>query len=273
MKENRALVSIIMGVYNGETFLREAMDSILAQTYQNWELIVCNDGSADDTGALLKEYASKDPRVRVITHKVNKGLASSLNDCLEYVRGEYIARMDCDDKSVPNRLERQVDYLDSHRDCDLVGTFMQAFSGGELLHVIETKEIPTKYDLPKGAPFAHATIMVRTSVMKALGGYCVSRHTVRTEDVDLWYRFFAKGYRGVNIPEVLYLVRMDSAAYQRRKLKYMLNASYIIWYGCDMVDLPAWYKIFCLKPILSWLFPAKIKIALRKILVHKEWKS
>ena len=88
-----------MGVYNGETFLREAVDSIFAQTYQNWELIVCNDGSTDGTGVLLKEYASKDPRVRIIDHNANKGLAASLNHCLKYVRGEYIARMDCDDKS------------------------------------------------------------------------------------------------------------------------------------------------------------------------------
>ena len=262
------MVSIIMGVFNGANTLEDSINSILKQTYKDWELIICDDCSTDNSYDIMLHYAKKDFRIKLIQNECNRGLAASLNYCLKKVRGEYIARMDCDDKSVPNRLERQVEYLDSHQDCDLVGTFMQAFSGEKLLHVIETKENPTKYDLPKGTPFAHATIMVRTSVMKALGGYCISRHTVRTEDVDLWYRFFAKGYRGVNIPEVLYLVRMDSAAYQRRKLKYMLHASYIIWYGCDMVGLPVWYKVFCLKPILSWLFPAKVKIALRKVLLR-----
>ena len=261
-------VSIIMGAYNASNTLAEALDSILSQTYSNWELIICDDCSTDDTCGILYEYAKSDTRIKVIHNERNCGLAASLNHCLEYVQGEYIARMDCDDLSVKTRLEKQVAYLESHPELELVGTFMQAFDESGKKNIIESKQFPTKFDLPKGAPFAHATIMMRTSAMKQLNGYCISKHTVRTEDVDLWYRFFAVGFKGANLTEPLYLVRVDEAAYKRRKFKYMLHASYIIWYGCDMVGLPLYYKMYCLKPILSWLLPHQAKTALRKWILH-----
>lgn len=262
------LVSIIMGVYNGANTLSQAIDSIIAQTYTKWELIACDDCSTDNTSEILSGYAIKDSRIKVIRNEENCGLAASLNHCLEYVQGEYIARMDCDDLSVQTRLEKQVSYLQSHPEYDLVGTFMQAFDESGKRNMIESKQYPTKFDLPKGAPFAHATIMMRTSVMKQLNGYCISKYTVRTEDVDLWYRFFAAGFHGANLPEPLYFVRMDNAAYKRRKIKYMLHASYIIWYGCRMVNLPFYYRIYCIKPILSWLFPPRLKTVLRKWIIQ-----
>lgn len=262
------LVSIIMGVYNGADTLPQAIDSIIAQTYTNWELIACDDFSSDATNKILVQYAGEDSRIKVIRNEKNCGLAASLNHCLEHACGDYIARMDCDDLSAETRLEKQVSYLESHPECDLVGTFMQAFNDAGKQNIIESKQYPTKYDLPKGAPFAHATIMMRTSAMKQLNGYHISNHTVRTEDVDLWYRFFAAGFHGANLPEPLYLVRVDDAAYKRRKLKYMLHASHIIWYGCDLVRLPFYYKIYCLKPILSWLLPHEMKTVLRKWIVR-----
>lgn len=261
------MVSIIMGVYNGASTLAEALDSIIRQTYKDWELIVCDDCSTDGSLEILEQYEKKDARIKVIKNVNNRGLAASLNHCLEYVRGKYIARMDCDDMSVETRLQVQVSFLEDNQEYDLVGTYMQAFAGGITGEIIKTKLNPTKYDLPKGAPFAHATILMRTDVMKKLKGYCVSRYTQRTEDVDLWYRFFAEGFNGTNIPDPLYLVRIDEDAYKRRKLKYMLHAAYIMWYGCDLVKLPFYYKGYCIKPILSWIFPKKIKAAFRKYII------
>lgn len=261
------LVSIIMGVYNGADALSQAIDSIIAQTYTHWELIACDDSSTDDTPKILFDYAKRDSRIVVIHNEKNCGLAASLNHCLKYVRGTYIARMDCDDISAETRLEEQVMYLERHSEFDLVGTYMQAFDEFGKKNIIESKQYPTKFDLPKGAPFSHATIMMRTSAMNELNGYCISKHTVRTEDVDLWYRFFAAGFKGANLQKPLYFVRMDSVAYKRRKIKYMLHASYIIWYGCKMVGLPFYYRIYCIKPILSWLFPPKLKSALRKLVI------
>lgn len=262
------MVSVIMGVYNGADTIEEALDSLQKQTYKDWELIACDDCSTDQTLAILEKYCKSDSRIRVIRNEKNCGLAASLNHCIKYVKGEYIARMDCDDISDCTRLEKQVSYLTEHKEYQLVGTYMREFEGDKLGRIVETKLHPTKYDLPKGAPFAHATILMRTEAMKSLNGYCISKHTMRTEDVDLWYRFFAQGFTGANIPEPLYYVRMDEAAYRRRKLKYMLHASYIIWYGCDLVELPIYYKIYCIKPILSWLFPRQVKVILRKYLLR-----
>ena len=261
------MVSVIMGVYNGGSTLREALDSILNQTYSNWELIACNDCSTDNSAQILQEYAKRDSRIICIQNEKNAGLAASLNHCLKYVSGEYVARMDCDDLSVPERFEKQVMYLKLHPEVQLVGTYMQEFSENGKGSIVENKIVPTKYDLPKGAPFFFAFIIIRTSALKQLKGYCISNHTVRTEDVDLWYRFFAAGFRGANLPQPLYLVRVDKAALKRRKLKYMLHASYIIWHGCDLVGLPFFYKAYCLKPILSWLFPPKIKRSMRKWII------
>lgn len=261
------MVSIIMGVYNGADTLGEAIESIINQTYRDWELIICNDCSTDNSYEVMQYYAKRDARIRIIQNEYNCGLAASLNHCLEIVQGEFIARMDCDDLSSPERLERQVDFLEHHSEYELVGTFMQAFDETGKLNIVSNKLCPTKYDLPKGAPFSHATILIRTHALKWLNGYYISKHTIRTEDVDLWYRFFAAGFCGANLPEPLYWVRMDASAYKRRKLKYMLHASYIIWYGCDMVNLPFYYKIYCIKPLLSWVFPRQLKIALRKVLI------
>lgn len=261
------MVSVIMGVYNGASTVSEALNSILNQTYSNWELIVCDDCSVDNSAQIIQEYVRKDHRIKYIKNEKNVGLAASLNHCLKYVQGEYIARMDCDDLSAPKRFEVQVGYLQEHRDVDLVGSEMQEFDEHGYKNIVRNKEYPTKFDVPKGAPFCHATIMMRTSVMKALNGYIISNHTIRTEDVDLWYRFFAGGYKGVNIQETLYFVRMDEAAYKRRKIKYMLHASYIIWYGTDLLHLPVYYKVYCIKPIVSWLLPSNTKAKLRKYLI------
>ena len=261
------MISIIMGIYNGESTVEKAIDSIIDQTYKDWEYIICDDCSTDNTFKILKEYAKKDKRIRIINNNTNSGLAASLNHCLEYVTGEYIARMDCDDISTADRLEKQVAFLESHPELDVCGTYMQAFDENGLKNIIPNKQKPTKYDLPKGAPFYHATILIRTAAMKALNGYCVSKHTERTEDVDLWYRFYSSGFCGENIDEPLYLVRLDNAAQKRRKLKYMFHASYIMWYGCGMINLPFYYRFYCIKPIMSWLLSSSIKHRFKKYLI------
>lgn len=258
------MISIIMGVYNGASTLKEALDSIIAQTYTDWEFIICDDCSSDSTLSILEEYGKKDNRFIIIKNEYNKGLAGSLNHCLQYVHGEYLARMDADDISLPDRLEKQYQYLETHKEMDLVGTYMQGFDENGLQNVIPQRDNPTKYDIPKGNPFHHATIVMKTNVMQALKGYRVEKYTQRTEDVDLWYRFFEGGYRGTTLPEPLYLVRLDASAYKRRKLKYMLHASYIMWKGISRLKLPTRYRIYCLKPILSWLLPQEVKNKIRR---------
>lgn len=258
------MISIIMGAYNGEKTICEAVDSILKQTYEEWEFIICDDCSTDNTNKLLQEYKSLDSRICIIRNEKNIGLAGTLNHCLKYVHGEYIARMDCDDISHPERLEKQIKYLQEHPELDLVGTYMYGFNENGLTRIINKKMHPSKYDIPKENPFHHATILMKADTMQKLGGYKVAKYTQRMEDVDLWYRFFAAGFQGETISEPLYWVRLDENAFRRRKLKYMVHASYIMWNGISMLGLPWYYKVYCAKPIISWILPQRVKDFLRR---------
>lgn len=265
------MVSIIMGIYNCEDTLPEAIESILSQTYQDWELIMCDDASTDNTLKIAQSYSEQYPlKIKVIHNEKNMMLAASLNRCLEYAKGEYIARMDGDDVSVPERLEKQVDFLEQHEKYQVVGTWMQAFDKNGKKNVISIKDEPQVTDLPKFNPFHHATVLIRSDVMKALEGYTVSDFTRRTEDVDLWFRFFSQGYRGYNLSEVLYLVREDESAYKRRKLKYSVDASKVLFRGIRLLRLPAKYYIYTLKPIVSWATPRKLKVIVRNKMNNAE---
>ena len=125
-------ISVIMGIYNCQDTLSEAIEAILNQTLDNWELIMCDDGSTDNTYLVAREYAKKDSRIHLIRNKVNRGLNITLNRCLSKASGEYIARMDGDDICTPDRFEKQVDYLDRHLETTVVSSWMTLFdSSGE----------------------------------------------------------------------------------------------------------------------------------------------
>lgn len=213
-------ISVIMGIYNCADTLPAAIDSILAQTYTDWELIMCDDCSTDDTYKVAEEYKNKYPdKIILVRNEVNSRLAFSLNHCLKYARGKYVARMDGDDLSAPNRFEKQIAYLQQHPNIDVVGTFMQRFDGDEYADVVTMVQKPDKYTLRKQIPFNHATIMIYKSVYDKLGGYTVSKRTNRAQDYDLWFRFYHEGFVGENIPEVLYFVRENMSAIKRRSFK------------------------------------------------------
>ena len=232
-------ISVIMGVYNCGEIVRESIDSILAQTYTNWKMIICNDCSTDNTVEILNEYAEKYPEKFLIIHnKNNSRLAASLNYCLKYADGEFIARMDDDDISAPDRFEKQIAFLKENPDIDLVGTYMQRFDGDVYVDVVKTPLKPGKYTLKNAVPFNHATIMTYKRVYDKLGGYTVSPLTVRAEDLDLWFRFFAEGFSGENISEPLYFVRENIAAIKRRTLKSRWNAFKIRRYGYKLFNYP-----------------------------------
>ena len=258
-------ISVIMGVYNGENTVRASIDSILNQTFTDWEFVICDDASTDSTLSILNEYKEKYPDKFVILHnEKNLMLSGSLNRCLEVAKGEYIARMDADDISVINRLQIQVDFLDTHQEYALVGCRMQLFDGSNYGDIVKKINEPGVFDVPKSNPFIHATIVMRKSVYDALNGYSVTERTRRMEDVDLWYRFFAAGYKGYNLDDVLYYDRVDSFAMKKRKLRYSVDASIIVFNGVKKLNLPKKYFIYSLKPLISWFTPERLKSIRRK---------
>ncbi|NBX01932.1 glycosyltransferase family 2 protein [bacterium] len=251
----RPKISIAMGVYNCAPTLPEAIDSIISQTYQDWELIICDDGSKDETLAIAQAYAQKDSRIIVIQNPKNMGLNHSLNHCLKVSRGVYYARMDGDDISIPERLSRLATTLDSHPEVALVSSWMGCFDQGGDWAVIKTQPLPDRLDFVRGSPFCHAPCMMRKEALEKVGGYGTEPWQRRVEDYHLWFKLYAAGYRGMNLPEVLYKMRDDRAAARRRNLRARLEEARVMWNGFRQLHIPFWYYPLILKPILLGLMP------------------
>ena len=252
-------VSIIMATYNCEDTLRKSIDSILAQTFKDWEFIICDDCSTDGTLQVLNDYSEKHPnKIIVIKNEVNSKLAYSLNHCLEYAKGEYIARMDGDDISLPERLEKQVKFLDEHPEYSVVSTAMTPFDENGMRPARFMKPEPTKDDLLNRSPFAHATILMRREAYDAVGGYTVSKRTQRAQDYDMWFRFFALGLKGYNMQESLYLVLEDDNVIKRRTFRSRCYEVQTKIKGYRLLHYPIYKYIFAFKPVVSALIPTAI---------------
>lgn len=255
---NEPLVSIIMGVYNEQKTIEYCIESILSQTYSNWEFIICDDCSTDGTFSILKKYVETDARFKILHNEKNSRLAASLNHCLSVAEGKYVARMDADDASLPERLAKQVEYLETHPDVDVVGCARIIFDENGEHGIRSGKEVPAKEDLLTDSPFAHPTIMMKKSVYDALGGYTVSEQTMRAEDLDLWFRFFAAGYVGYNMPDVLYRYRESEADMKKRSLKAAIGIAKVFWQGYKRLDYPYLKRIWAIKPVVAALLPRKL---------------
>ncbi len=206
-----------MGIYNCAETLGEALDSLLAQTYQGFKVIMCDDGSTDNTMQIAQRYVDRYPeRFILIKNERNMKLAATLNHCLEYVDTEYTARMDGDDISLPNRFDQQISFLDEHPDFAFVSSPMYYFDDSGIFRIGNSKPEPTAEDFRRGTPFCHAPVMVRTRVYKAVNGYTTGKNTERMEDYYLWYKIYKSGHKGYNLSEPLYKMRDDRDARQRR---------------------------------------------------------
>ena len=203
-----------MGVYNEQTHLEDALDSILAQTYENFEFIIVDDASSDDSPTIVRSY--DDPRITLLENDSNRGLTYSLNRGIENANGKYIARQDADDISEPERLERQVQFLETHEQVAVVGT-------GALLIDDENNVIdrrvgycnPDFEDFIDKGHLIHGSIVARRSILEAVGGY--DEFFRYAQDQDLWLRI-AKDHPIANISSSLYRHRIhDNSVYFSQK--------------------------------------------------------
>lgn len=263
--DNTSKISIIMGIYNCADTLPSAIESILAQTYSDWELILCDDASKDDTFLVAQNYANKYPdKIKLIRNAENLGLNKTLNNCLKLAKGEYIARMDGDDTCSPVRFEKEINFLETHPEFDIVSTGMNCFDDEGVFGISQSIEFPQNKDLVKGTPFCHAPCMVRKRAYDAVGGYAEKDSLLRVEDYDLWVRMYEKGYKGYNIQEVLYSMRDDRNAYKRRKFRYRLNEAYVKILAVKRLKLNPAYLVYALRPIIVGLMLSRIYMALHK---------
>ncbi len=259
-------ISVLMGIFNCAETLPDAIDSILDQTYPDWELILCDDGSADDTYSVAERYREQYPeKIILLKNPRNLGLNHTLNHCLQYATGSYIARMDGDDLSLPQRFEKEIHFLETNPEFAIVSCPMIYFDENGDWGKGRCVRHPKPTRLLWGTPFCHAPSMVRSSAFREVGGYSEDPHTLRAEDYDLWFRLYAAGYRGANLPEHLYKMRDDENAYRRRKFKYALNEAYVRIKGYRMLKLPVIGYVFALRPILVNLLPGWLYRFLHRI--------
>jgi len=196
-----------MSVYNGEKYFREAIDSILNQTFTDFEFIIINDDSTDNTSKILNSY--HDQRIKIITNLQNIGLTKSLNIGLQHCHGKYVARLDADDISLPNRLLKQSKFLDENQNIVLIGSLAAIIDSQK--KIIETKKKPTdplviKFKLLTNNTFLHPSIMFHRKLILQNGGY---NEIFRfAQDYDLYSRLSLK-YSLANIPEVLIYYRLN----------------------------------------------------------------
>lgn len=208
-------VSVVMSVYNGEEYLREAIESILNQTFEDFEFIVINDGSSDRTKDILESYS--DPRIRIF-HQENMGLTRSLNNALVLAKGSYIARQDADDISLPHRFQVQKQFLDDNPDIGLIGaSSTRIHSNGREIGVVQ---FPTDNESLQKAllhynPFFHGSTMFRTDCINRVGYY--RDFFACAQDYDLWLRI-SESTNLSNIPDVLYSQRWHSKSITSSRL-------------------------------------------------------
>ena len=253
-----------MGIYNCANTLTEAVSSIQKQTYSDWELIMCDDGSTDNTLEVAYKLAAQDKRIHIIQNKNNLGLAATLNNCLEVAKGEYIARMDGDDICPEDRLICEFQFLEQHREYALVSGWMECFDNAGTYGLVKYKEKPEYSDFVRGSQFCHAGCMIRKSVLLQLKGYSTEEETTRVEDYDLWVRLYASGFKGYNLQKIMYNMRDDRNAYRRRKLKYRINESKIssrVFNDCELSVLQYRYVLY---PVLKGLIPSHLYVIFHK---------
>ena len=261
-----------MGIYNCSTTLAEAIRSIIYQTYTNWELIMCDDGSSDDTYLVAKTFADNYSNILLIKNKKNMGLNYTLNRCLSAATGEYIARMDGDDISLPNRLEKEIQFLEERPEYALVGTPMIYFNENGEFGIGSGNREPQCGDFIYGSQFSHATVLVRREVYDRVNGYSNSRKFLRVEDWHLWIKIYSKGYKGYILSEPLYKMRDDGNAFCRRKFKYRVNEARVICLAVKEFNLSVWKYIFAVKPLLTGLLPKTIYMYFHKLRLNK-WQE
>lgn len=259
-------VSIIMGAYNIGRLpvFDRVMQSVLSQEMSDFEFIICDDGSTDDTWEKLLLWHSRDNRIRLIRNEQNMGLAATLNHCIEKSVATLIARQDADDISLQDRLIKQVAFLNQNPDIDFVGTQTVLYNEQGAWGYRQFPLYPQKEDFLFTVPFIHGSLVFRRQALILANNYCVSKQTRRTEDYDLLMRMYSLGLRGANLKEALYWFLENQEAQKRRKYCYRIDEAKVRLNGFSALGLMPRALPFVFKPLIVGLIPPKVLDLLKK---------
>lgn len=255
-----------MSVYNGARDLREAIESILNQSFADFEFIIINDASNDNSPEIINEYAAKDNRIRVINNEFNLGLTKNLNRAIKESKGEYLARFDCDDISYPERFKMQAEFLDKNPNCALVGAWADIVDdNGKIMRTVKypTDSKDLKKVLISYNPFFHSLAMFRKSAIDAVGPYDESWRFA--QDYELWLRI-AEKYNIANIPQVLLGYRETTgsitASKNRKQVGFVLKAKMKALKRGQYSKLN---YLHLLRSYISWVLPVWLKRFAKKL--------
>jgi len=254
-------VSVIMPVYNAGNckHLDIAVNSILDQHIENMELIICDDMSTDGTWNWLHERSGYE-RVTLVRNPRHAGAGTARNTAIRLATGKYIALMDSDDVSMPGRLQAQVDFLEGNPELSFVGTKGSFFceSLGDMGKDYWFVKYPQPADFLMTLPFVHASIMFRKEPLMEIGGYNSGGWVTRSEDYDLLMRLYARGYRGANLSQSLYSIRLNDNTYCRRKYRYRFCECMVKLRGFQALGLMPGGMPYAVKPLVVGLIPGKL---------------
>lgn len=252
-------ISVLMSVKNGGEDLHKSIPSILNQTFKDFEFIICDDGSTDNTLEILTTYQSKDERIVIIRNEESMGLAYSLNLCIKISKSNILARQDADDYSELERLEKQYCFVVRNPEYAIVGTcWYNVFSDGRKVEN-PVKELPTAMDQVKGGLYMHPSWMMRKDQLAKVGFYTINSHTLRSQDYHLVMKILGAGMKMYNLQKYLYNYTMDERTMSRsRNWKRVIDLMWIRWDSYRRNHLPLYCYIYVLKPIVTNLLPKSL---------------
>lgn len=249
-------ISVIMSVKNGANYLNYSIDSIINQTFSDWEFIICDDGSSDNTLEILYKYANQDKRFKVLHNDLSQGLAFSLNRCIEAASSNILARQDADDTSDPRRFEIQYPFMMAHPEYAIVGTCWYNVSADGSIGKNPVKEEPTAKDQIKGGLYMHPSWMMRKNQLELVGFYTVNKHTIRSQDYHLVMKILGSGMKLYNMQEYLYYYTADRNTMRRsRNWKRVKGQIWIRWDAYKRNKLPFWSYVYAFKPLITNILP------------------
>lgn len=258
------IISVIMGTYNPDfKKLDIAIESIKSQSFKEWEYIICDDGSSNNAYEWLIDHYGCDDRFHILKNNKNMKLAATLNKCIDCSRGKYIARMDDDDYSYPDRFEKEINVLQNDQMVSFVSSSIDLYDGKKIFGKYEAILKPTKKNFLWGSPFVHPATMFRKKCLLKVGKYRASWVTQRAQDYDLFMRLYANGYAGANLSESLlkYYINVNKG---KRRYMYSIQEAEIRFLGYKGLNiLFPFGLIFVLKPLILGIVPKNILYYIR----------
>jgi glycosyltransferase involved in cell wall biosynthesis len=254
------MISVIMGTFNSNfNQLEIAIESILHQTYSNWEFIICDDASTNRTYEWLCKKYLRDNRFVILRNTSNQHLAATLNKCISCANGKYIARMDDDDYSYPDRFFKEICLLEQDANLALVSSSTDIFDGTKIIGINKSLPNPQKKDFLWGSCFVHPATMFRKNALLTVNNYRSLWRTTRSEDYDLFMRLYSAGYTGINIQESLLRYFVNPQAMKKRRYIFCIEEAFTRFYGFKDMDILfpiGWIYVF--KPLIVGLIPKTI---------------